>query len=314
MKKVIPILLLFFSLLFIDKVQAQGSCPQIVYSSFTITANSFNPCQKRISFDYIPTVEEKRMGLLVTNGTTTLLSECVDVTKKRIEEPSYSYTSGIFTACNTSGLTITITPYNGASCAGLACGPAAVYLAGATLPVSLTSFTANREHNKVNLQWQTDIEINSQGFAIENKYEDDWKQIAFINSQANAGNSNAKLNYQYKDNNNNKGITQYRIRMEDMSGDHHYSEVRAVKGENQVDKTSIFPVPSTDGKVTVLFGSNETRNISLTDMSGKVLQNWNGYTPNTLIISDLKQGLYLLCYTNRSGDKRSMERIIVSGQ
>lgn len=315
MKKVIPILLLLFSPLFIGNIIAQADCAKVLQASFILNTDPGNPCKRSVSFNYInPTEGEKRLYLQVTSGGSTLLTECIDITKHKGEPDNFSYTSAFFILCNSSGLTVSITPYNSNNCLSVPCAASTISLMGSTLPVALTSFTASRSKEKVILQWETAIEISSQGFAIEKKYADDWQQVAFVNSQAAGGNSNGKLNYQYNDRNTNKGITQYRIRTEDMNGDHHYSEVRAVKGDEQDTRTSIFPTPSNDGKVTVLFGSNETRNISLLDISGKVVQNWNGYSPNTLIISDLKQGIYLLCYANRSGGKRLMERIIVSGQ
>lgn len=183
-----------------------------------------------------------------------------------------------------------------------------------TLPVSLISFTATRNSSLVNLKWTTASEQNNKGFNIERMLGNGtWETIAFVSSQAPGGNSSSDLTYAYTDPNNFKGVSQYRLRQEDLDGRIKLSEIRAVRGEDQKDKVIVFPNPS-DGKVSVLFGdnSNIVRDVTLFDMSGRTVKLWKGITVNNIQIENLVPGMYSLrIFVPATGDQ-TVEKIIVN--
>lgn len=186
----------------------------------------------------------------------------------------------------------------------------------APLPVTFSSFIASRTNGStVVLRWQTETEINNRGFAVQrNMGNNNWETITFISSRVQGGNSNATLVYTYTDINSNKGITQYRIQQVDLDGMSKYSQIRAVRGDAQKSKMIVYPNPSTDGRVTVVFEEKEgARDIILTDMNGRIVQQWKGVLNNTLQIENLGSGMYTLRVTIKETGVQNVGKILVSG-
>jgi hypothetical protein len=183
------------------------------------------------------------------------------------------------------------------------------------LAVSFSSLTANRTSPaNVLLRWETVTEINNSGFAIErNIGNNGWESVSFIPTQAPGGNSSSPLTYTFNDLNTNKGLTQYRIKQVDLDGRAKFSEIRTVRGDAQKGKIIVYPNPSADGRVSVVFEDKEgIRDISLTDMNGRIVKQWNGITNNTLQIENLGTGIFALrVIVRETGDQR-VEKIIVS--
>ena len=186
----------------------------------------------------------------------------------------------------------------------------------ATLPVNLKSFTAVRNNTYVNLKWETAQEENSKGFDIQRKLSyGGWETIGYIGTKAINGNSGSPLNYEFTDLNNAKGITQYRLRQLDLNGKQYYSLVRSVRGDGQKGKTIIYPNPSNDGKVNVVFEDKDaSRNISLTDMNGRVIKQWKNVLSNTLQIENLVPGFYTLRIINSETSEQVVEKIVVKNR
>ncbi|MEO7922618.1 MAG: T9SS type A sorting domain-containing protein [Chitinophagaceae bacterium] len=181
------------------------------------------------------------------------------------------------------------------------------------LPVSFTSFTATRNHSNVVVKWATASELNNSGFAIERNVNGTWEQVAFVPSQAVGGNSDAVLNYQYIDYNNTKGITQYRVKQIDLDAKSKYSEVRAVRGEGQTGKTVVYPNPTNDGKVNIVFeDANVSRDISVSDMSGRTVKQLRGITNNNIQIDNLTPGIYSIRIVVTATGDQTVEKIVVN--
>ena len=182
-----------------------------------------------------------------------------------------------------------------------------------SLPVNITSFTAARNHSNVMLKWETNWEQNNRGFAIERNTNGTWQEMAFVSSQASGGNSSDLLSYQYVDVNNNKGISQYRIRQVDFDNKSKYTEIRTVRGEAQIGKVIVYPNPSMDGKVNVVFeDASVIREVSLTDMSGRMLKQWKAISSNNLTIENLVPGMYTLRIVVPETGDQTVEKIVVN--
>ena len=183
----------------------------------------------------------------------------------------------------------------------------------AILPVEYKSFTATRNRSVVLLKWETSSEEDSDGFAIERNNNGVWSEIAFVPSQAVDGNSSDLLTYTYNDPNNVKGITQYRIRQVDFNGRFKYSEIRAVRGEGQASKTVVFPNPTSDGRVSVVFEDGNTlRDVTLIDISGRSIRQWKGVRNNNIQIDNLSAGIYSIRIVERETGAQSVEKIVVN--
>jgi Secretion system C-terminal sorting domain len=183
------------------------------------------------------------------------------------------------------------------------------------LPVNFSSFTTTRtSRTNVLLKWETVTESNNTGFSIQrNMGNNKWETVSFVNTLAPGGNSNSLLNYTYNDLNSITGITQYRIQQEDIDGKTRLSEIRAVRGFAQNEKNIVYPNPSTDGRVNIVFeNKEEIRDIVLTDMNGQVVKQWKGFTNNLLKIENLVTGMYTIRIITRQTGNQTVEKIMVS--
>jgi hypothetical protein len=181
------------------------------------------------------------------------------------------------------------------------------------LPVNFKSFTAARNRSVVALKWETSAEQDNSGFAVERNIGGTWQEIAFVPTQAQGGNSSDLLTYTYNDLNTYKGISQYRLRQVDYNGMSKNSEIRSVRGEGQLTKTIVYPNPSADGKVNVVFeDANVTRNVSVIDMSGRIIKQWRNVTNNNLQIENLNAGVYSIRIVSVETGEQVVEKIVVN--
>ena len=197
-----------------------------------------------------------------------------------------------------------IVSYNGAPCSG----------EEGALPVAFRAFTASRSNSVVALKWTTAMESNNLGFEIQRLVgTGTWQSISFIASQASNGNSSSDLTYAYTDQNSTKGISQYRIRQIDIDGRSKLSDIRVVRGYGQKGKTLVYPNPSSDGKVSILFDDiSGIRDISLMDLSGRVIKQMKGITNNNIQIENLTPGFYTVRIVNTETSEQSVEKFIVN--
>lgn len=181
------------------------------------------------------------------------------------------------------------------------------------LPVRFAAFNANRTIAfNVAVTWTTAMEQNSKGFNVQRNVGGEWKTIAFVFSQADGGNSSSNLSYSFKDVNQEKGITQYRIQQVDIDGNAKYSDIRAIRGEAATAKIVVYPNPSVDGKLNVVFEDNSgVKDVQVADMQGRVVKSYKGITNNILVIERLTSGFYTIKITNRNTAATSVEKVVV---
>ena len=182
------------------------------------------------------------------------------------------------------------------------------------LPVDFKSFSAVRSNRVVSLKWISASESQNLGFEVQRLIGvGNWQTITFIPSQAVANNP-SELTYAFADENPTRGVSQYRIKQLDIDQNAKYSEIRAVRGLGQMAKTIVYPNPSLSGsKVNILFDERDgIRDVSLIDMSGRIIRQWKGFANNNLQIEKLLPGLYSLRFTLRETGEQSIEKIVVN--
>ena len=185
------------------------------------------------------------------------------------------------------------------------------------LPVTLKSFTAVRTgRSNALLKWETATEINNKGFALQKSIDHStWETITFITTQANGGNSSSTIGYSFTDVNSERGMTLYRLKQIDFEGNTKLSEIRSVRGNGQKVKTIVYPNPSSDGKVNIVFENAEgLYDANLFDLNGRMIRQWKGLTGNTFQITNLDQGMYSLRIIDKSTGEQVVEKIVVSRQ
>jgi photosystem II stability/assembly factor-like uncharacterized protein len=93
-----------------------------------------------------------------------------------------------------------------------------------TIPVELSSFTAETDVNKVLLKWSTATETNNLGFEVERKLKNqEWVRIAFVEGN---GTTTEINNYSYVDDYSllpYEGTVLYRLKQIDFDGSFEYS-------------------------------------------------------------------------------------------
>jgi Secretion system C-terminal sorting domain len=184
------------------------------------------------------------------------------------------------------------------------------------LPVSFKSFTATRTNRtNVIVKWETATEQNAAGFAVERNVKGSWEYVTYVPTQAQGGNSTSVLSYQVNDLNATKGISQYRIRQIDMDAVEKLSEIRSVRGEGQAATTIVYPNPSTDGRTNVVFqGEFAKRDVTVQDMSGRIIKQWRNYTNNNIQIDNLTPGFYTIRILNTETGEQNVEKLVVNNR
>ncbi|MDP4261825.1 MAG: T9SS type A sorting domain-containing protein [Bacteroidota bacterium] len=116
------------------------------------------------------------------------------------------------------------------------------------LPVELLSFSGQRTRNINLLKWSTASEQNVKGFQVERSGDAlHYDPISFINSKANGGNSDTRLDYEYTDDNITGDKQYYRLNEYDIDGKSHFSNVILVRNNNpsHLVVAGLYPNPVT---------------------------------------------------------------------
>ncbi len=117
------------------------------------------------------------------------------------------------------------------------------------LPIELSSFTAETNGNKVNLNWSTAMEVNNYGFEVERSQKTEvgsqnfnWEKIGFVNGN---GNSNSPKCYSFTDENPLAGKLQYRLKQIDNDGNNKYSQIveASFMKPNKYELSQNYPNP-----------------------------------------------------------------------
>ena len=140
-----------------------------------------------------------------------------------------------------------------------------------TLPVELSSFTANIFKNDVTLNWSTASETNNSGFDVERKLSSSssWSKVGNV---AGNGNTAVTTNYSFSDR-VTTGVYSYRLKQIDFNGNFHYYNL---SNEVNVGVPSSFSIsqnypnpfnPTT--KIDYELPNDAVVSITLFDLSGK---------------------------------------------
>ena len=307
----------FFATALLFSRQSTAQCTEIVRSTFHIITDQSNVCLRTVTFDFIPQSNgEKSINLTVKVSGVTVINDCFSF--DHLKDIQTNYTSAQFSACNMAAIEVAISTYNSGSCnsivSGGICTPTWYSSGGAPLPVLFSAFSVARNKELVTLKWETANESNNTGFAIERNSNGNWQQVGFVATKAMNGNSNDKLNYEFSEININKGMTQYRLKQVDIDGAGKYTDIRMIRGTEQDAKTTIFPNPSVNGNVNVVFADASARDIAITDMAGRTVKQWNGFNSNSLQVTGLHTGMFSICIINRATGTQTTEKIIVAAR
>lgn len=208
---------------------------------------------------------------------------------------------------------ILVTTLSGSLAAGATTVTVLPEIACVVTPVKMKSFTATRRNQNVELVWETASEDNNRGFYVQRNDGGGWRDLGFVASKTQGGNSSNLLSYNFTDlNNTSKGVTQYRIMQVDIDGKYKLSEIRQVRGMAQTGKVTVYPNPSADGKVNVVFeDSKATWNVSVSDMNGRTIKQYKGVA-NSVLVDNLLPGMYMIRIVDTQTGTQSNEKVIIN--
>jgi hypothetical protein len=174
---------------------------------------------------------------------------------------------------------------------------------GNALPVTISSFTAERKGSTNLLQWITSTEANNLGFEIERSADGrNFTKVGYVASSATNGNSTQPISYNFTDALPLTGNNYYRLKQIDKDGKTSYSNIALVKGNfgKELTLTAVYPNPATT-TLNVLMNApafSKTQ-IVVTDLAGKVLNTYNyqlnaGDNTLSVNVAALPSGTYLI--------------------
>jgi hypothetical protein len=132
----------------------------------------------------------------------------------------------------------------------------------------LVYFKAAPEKQKVNLNWETASEVNSDYFTIERS--DDGTNFSALTTVHGKGNSTTNTAYNYSDNEPLHGISYYRLKQFDFDGTSHTFNTVTVSMETVTD-IRIYPNPvPAGGTATIEIPHSDNQvEVSMVNIEGK---------------------------------------------
>jgi hypothetical protein len=181
------------------------------------------------------------------------------------------------------------------------------------LPVSLIGFTGKRmDARTIGLTWQTASEKNVHQFEIERSFQ--WASVfEQVGTVKAIGNSSLKSAYTFKDPNENKTNSYYRLKMVDNDGSFEYSPIIVVNGTpSSQDKlvSAIIPSMSKNKQFIISTSSNNQVEVMLLNNNGQLMRTTSVANGQMLDCTDLPTGIYYARFTSADG-KTQVEKLLV---
>lgn len=182
------------------------------------------------------------------------------------------------------------------------------------LPVTLTSFNANCNGDKIEITWTTESEYNSSHFSLQNSKDGvSWTEVAQLEA---AGTTNQTTVYHYEDNKKH-GVSYYRLVQTDFDGSTEDFPIISVNCELESNVLSVYPNPTSNGFI-LNFHTHESfdyAQIEMEDMYGrnvktKELNIVTGQMSMLIETDGLRPGTYII-YVKTQNLKFVPIRIVV---
>lgn len=172
-----------------------------------------------------------------------------------------------------------------------------------SLPLELLNFSGKRINSMVNLQWQTEKEVNTRSFDLERSIDGaGFTSIATIAAKGKGSN-----NYVYNDAFNLAIPVYYRLKMNDNDNGYRYSKIIRINKAEDKQEPLLLVYPSLiKGNIPVTIKSNAEPGSKawFTDISGRTLRVITINHPvETVDISQFTPGVYFLRLANGAVQK-----------
>lgn len=182
------------------------------------------------------------------------------------------------------------------------------------LPMTVSSLKGTYNDNGIDLSWYTLTESNGKKFMVE--YSTDGVAFAKAGEVAAKGNSNARINYQFRFTKITGTTLYFRLLLEDVDGSTEYTGMVMVKaGVAQKITAGVYPNPFAEKlEVTLTLSTNTAVSVKLFDMNGRTVRTHtytgqSGSNKWTLTgLSELPRGLYIVEVA--AGEQKWIQKII----
>ena len=170
------------------------------------------------------------------------------------------------------------------------------------LPVTLTTVRAYTKNTGVQVEWVTQLEINMDMYEVERSANG--QQFTKTGTVLAKGNSNAILNYSWFDANPFSGISYYRIKSIEKSGNASYSQIVKVNRTTGGEGIIFYPNPVVGNTIQLQLNNIPQGDyiISITNNLGqqvfkKLILHNGGSAIQTIDVHNLVKGIYQLSIT-----------------
>lgn len=181
----------------------------------------------------------------------------------------------------------------------------------ATLPVTVSSFNATLNKDKVLLDWLTSQELNNKYFTVEKST--DGSNFNFLGKINGAGTSSVSHNYHLVDYSPAEGDNFYRLSQTDFDGNIKYHDVKRVSYKSTKNFSADI-LNNGIGQMSVAIHSAKATqvNLSIVDMLGNNIRQESFYVNigGAVRNLNLNAGVYVLVLTNNSGEKITNKIIV----
>ena len=169
------------------------------------------------------------------------------------------------------------------------------FVIGTVMPVTWISFNAKAINNKVQLDWKTAHETNTDRFDVERSA--DGVNFSKIGAVAASQNSSTESDFSFEDEQALSGTSYYRLKQVDIDGQFTYSIVISVKMNTQLSVKIIGNPVHNNLHFLVSGVIRKDFQLSILDVTGKRYKSITGVDGSQqLNVSDLSAGMYFLEY------------------
>ena len=166
--------------------------------------------------------------------------------------------------------------------------------APAALPITLLSFQIKKDNNAAVLAWETASEKDNAGFEIFRAADN--KSFVSLATLTGKGTTDVKNSYTWYDRKPLNGTNYYKLVQRDKDGKTEELGIRALNFTLNNEDILLYPNPVIE-KANVLFTSGKYKNITLVDISGRILQQLQinpTETEKVIVMDSIPKGTYLL--------------------
>ncbi len=186
-----------------------------------------------------------------------------------------------------------------------------IQLNAIALPVTLLSFTAKAEGDRVQLAWTTTLEIDADRFVVERSYESG--EYVFVGEVAANGTTYDRNYYSLTDLNPRPGMNYYRLKQIDLNGTVHLVKPILVLVSASEPVVSVYPNPASPDRIHLRLWNADDAIIRLLTMTGQPVSSRlerGAGEADLLVEQPLPAGLYVLEVTLYSKQKRTSTLLV----